>query len=82
MVETNPRLKKINLRHCKQITDESVRLIMENCTDLEELFLGFTAITDKSLGYLKTKEITIELDQCQNFSQRRFGSFSSSELQI
>lgn len=78
MVETNPRIKKINLRHSKHITDEAVRLIAENCTKLEELFLGFTGITDKSLEYLSTKSVAIEIDNCNKCSKKKFGTFLSN----
>lgn len=79
MVERNPKLKKINLRHCKYITDEAVRHIVDNCLDLEELFLGFTSITDVALDHLSRRSITIEIDQCQGCSKKRFGQFNSTD---
>jgi hypothetical protein len=80
LVETNPRIKRINLRHCKKITDEAVRHVVEQCLELEELFLGFTAITDASLEYLARRPVAIEIDQCHKCSQHRFGTFLSTEL--
>ena len=65
------------------ITDNSIRLIVENCVDLKELFLGFTQITDTALGYLSSRPgIEIEIDQCQKCSLRRFGSFLSEEITL
>eukprot|EP01126_Amoeba_proteus_P005451 TRINITY_DN11830_c0_g2_i1.p1 TRINITY_DN11830_c0_g2~~TRINITY_DN11830_c0_g2_i1.p1 ORF type:complete len:175 (-),score=17.71 TRINITY_DN11830_c0_g2_i1:97-621(-) len=81
MVELNPRLRHINLRFCKGITDQSVGLIAQNCKSLCELYLGFTRITDQSLMWLSDLTgVTVEIDQCTRCSLKRFQPFRSEEI--
>lgn len=45
----SPKLKKINLKSCINITDQSLTYLADNCHQLEELNLSWCDITAKSL---------------------------------
>lgn len=65
-------LRVLSLDQCKMISDDAIETLVVQCPYIQELYLGSTHITDRSLNWIATKLILLThlyLPGCEHISE-------------
>ena len=78
-------LRTVNLIGFKDITDEDVKKLIENCPDLERLFIKDCKISDKSITALaqsKLRLTNLNLAECNKITDASITALAESKLPL